>query len=163
MTPRIALSGDTLEPYATAITPTAETTDATCLVWLIDLTTVDTPRAARRRLKEHFRGLLAASTAHSGLRHVLVLYAHQDLVPARRVEPAARSIASRLHAEIERRRGRYVDVILLDVTRCEDLPLLDERIAEVALLRAGMAGDTALIWEDIRERSIHSVVRAERS
>lgn len=163
MTARILLSGDHLEPYASAIASVQEGAAATCLVWLIDLTAVDTPRAARRRLKEHFRALLATSTSHPGLRHVLVLYAHQDLVPQRRVEPAARSIASRLHAEIERSRGRFVDVILLDVTQCDDLPLLSERINEVAILRAGMAGDAALTWDDIRERSIHSVVTAERS
>ena len=163
MTARILLAGDSLEPYASGVTAASGGNGATCLVWLIDLTALDTPRAARRRLKEHFGELLATAALHAGLRHVLVLYAHQDLVPARRIEPAARSIASRLHAEIERSRGRFVDVILLDVTYCDDLSLLDDRVAEVAVLRAGMAGDAALTWDDIRERSIHSVVVAERS
>jgi hypothetical protein len=56
---------------------------------------------------------------------------------------------------MERSRGRYVNVVVLDVTGCEGGELLRERITEAIRTRPSAAGDAALPWQDITDRTIH--------
>lgn len=162
MTSHIVVTGDTLEPFASVLEDSDDDGVPTCLVRFIDAAECLTPRAARRRLKERFLDLLDDARSLPALRHVLVLYAHSNVVPAERVHSAAAGLATRLHAELERGHGRYVDVVLLDITGCDDVALLRRRVVEAAESPAGTSGDSALTWDEVRDRSIHDAAMAGR-
>lgn len=109
---------------------------------------------AKRQLKEALRGVMQDVRRYPDLAHICVVYLIPEKVNENRVCTAAAGIASRLHAALERDRGEYVDVILLDATACGDGDVLAERIGERMRQKAGHHTDTALTWSDIQDRSI---------
>lgn len=133
--------------------PAAETTETRCLVWGIDLTGVERVREARRMLRSGAADALAASRTYRGLKHLVVTYRGAD-ERRRALRFAAQSIARRLHSELERARGRYVDVVVIDLSGIDSQRLLTQRIDELAGTGRGIVGYAAIPWEDLLGESI---------
>lgn len=133
--------------------PAGETTDARCLVWSIDLTGVERPREARRLLRSSAAEALDASRVYGDLRHLVITYRG---VAARRraLRFTAQGIARRLHSELERARGRFVDVVVIDLSGVDRRGLLAQRVGELAGTGRGIVGYAAIPWEDLRGESI---------
>jgi len=125
------------------------------LVWGVDLRDAPSRPAAKRQLRQACRDAHQYAKSWSGIVHVIVVYVQRGSLPSGACLGAAAQSASRTHAELERTRGRYVDVVVLDVTGCEGGELLRDRIMEAVTARPGVAGDAALPWEEITSRSIH--------
>jgi hypothetical protein len=131
------------------------------VVWGADLRDATSKRDAQKRLVAHCRDVAAVAAAHPQLAHVFVAYSHGGVVPAGGCLATAARAAARLHAELERARGRYVEVVLLDVTGCEDANTLERRVTQAIATPAGVAGDVALGWTDIVDSSIHAAAARE--
>jgi len=134
---------------------------ARALVIGMDLSGATSARDAKRALKDELRQALTDTRRYPELVHVFITYLAPAHVSGDRLSSAAAGIASRLHAALERARGQYVDVILLDVTHCTDGSVLAARILERAQQKAGAHADTALGWSDIQHRSIVRATLAE--
>ncbi|OYC98010.1 hypothetical protein [Microbacterium sp. Yaish 1] len=162
MNPRIAVAGDRPEPMAAAIASLATAGEPTCLVWTVDLEAEPTARRSRVELKQRYDSLLAHASGLAALRNLVVLLRHADRVPERKMHAAAAALATRLHADLERARGRYVDVAVVDISSCTDTRRLLDRVEEVAGTAAGPVGNVALTWHEIRDRSIHAAAAASQ-
>ena len=125
------------------------------LTWGVDLRGASSRMAARRQLRHACRDAHEYAKSWSALVHVIVVYVQSSSLPPGACLGAAAHSASRTHAEMERSRGRYVNVVVLDVTGCEGGELLRERITEAIRTRPSAAGDAALPWQDITDRTIH--------
>lgn len=156
MKPRIAVAGDRPQPMAGALDALASGGDATCLVWVIDLRAESSTHRSRVELKQRYDALLAHAADFPALRHILVMVLHSTRIPDRKIHAAAAALATRLHADLERARGRYVDVAVIDISACQDTRRLLDRVEEVAVTAAGPVGNVALTWHEIRDRSIHA-------
>lgn len=155
--PLIAAGGDRPQPMIIAIDEIAtHEADATCLVWVIDLQHEPSPRRSRAELKHRYDLLLARASTYPGLRHLVVLYLHDRKIPERKVHATAAGVATRLHADLERARARYVDVAAIDITTCQDTKRLIELLEDIAVTVAGPVGNVALTWDEIRDRGIHA-------
>jgi hypothetical protein len=139
---------------APPVHPTAgEASETRCLVWAIDLSGVERPREARRILRSGAAEALAASRTFRDLKHLVVTY-HGANSRRRALRFTAQSIARRLHSELERSRGRYVDVVVIDLSAIDSRGLLGQRIEELAGTGRGIVGYAAIPWEDLRAESI---------
>lgn len=130
------------------------------LVWGVDLSDAETRRTAHKHLRLECRSVAAVAAAHPSLAHVFIVYSHGAALPEGSCLDFASQAASRLHAEFERARGRFVEVILIDATGWEDGDALRHRIAQTVSTPAGVAGDLALGWHDITDASIHRAAMA---
>lgn len=148
----IAYRGDIADAHPS---PSAapEVTDARCLVWSIDLAGVERRREAGRLLRAGAAEALAASGAYGDLRHLVLTYRGPD-TRRRSLRFTARGIARRLHSELERTRGRYVDVVVIDLSGIDRRGLLAQRVDELASTGRGIVGYAAIPWEDLRDESI---------
>lgn len=142
-----------LHPLAAAQAPASESPRA--LVWGVDLRDATSRMAARRLLRHACRDAHEYAKTWSAIVHVIVVYVQGGALPAGACLPAAAQSASRTHAEMERTRARYVDVVVLDVTGCEGGEMLRDRVMEAVNARPGAAGDAALPWQDITGQTIH--------
>lgn len=93
---------------------------------------------------------------------MFVAYRRGGSLPEKRCLAVAGQAATRTHADMERSRGRYVDVVVLDVTGWEDGDTLLDRVVEAVSGRAGAAGDAALVWPEIVDASIHQAAMQQR-
>lgn len=123
----------------------------------IDLRAVNSAREASRQLKQVLSLVGDTVGRCPTLDHVCVAYSTANDGVARRLDPVAESVASRLHASFERRAGRYVDVTVVDVSGCDDAVILANRLEERINEAAGQHADIALRWTDIAHRSIKHV------
>lgn len=130
------------------------TEDVTCVVWGSDLTQEDRPRLARRALRASAAEALTVVRAHASLKHLVLIYRGSPQ-HRRRLRSSAQSVARRLHAELERTRARYVDVVVIDITDLDDHPMIEQRLSKLAGTTAGIVGYAAIRWEDLHEESIH--------
>lgn len=72
---------------------------------------------ARSRLKEACKEAYEYALKWPSVRHLIVTYVrHPDVRTSACLSLAERS-GSRIHADAERARGRYLDVVTLDITR----------------------------------------------
>ncbi|MFB8146914.1 hypothetical protein ACFC1W_09210 [Microbacterium sp. NPDC056003] len=131
------------------------------LVWGLDLASAPTRRAAHKQLRLESRGIARACQAQSSLTHLFVVYTHGASLPEGSCLSAAAQTATRLHAELERSRGRFIEVILIDATGWENGDDLRDRVVQSASTPAGVAGDLALGWHDITDMSIHQAATAK--
>ncbi|HWM15386.1 MAG TPA: hypothetical protein VNP97_02245 [Microbacterium sp.] len=120
----------------------------------LDLQDSASVRDAKRHLREVVRRSLSAVRRYPALAHLFVIYVIPATVHPDRLSSLAGSVASRLHAALERETGQYVDVTLVDATACRDSALLADRLADRISEKAGLHTDIALEWADIRDRSI---------
>lgn len=142
-----------LHPLAATQAPASESPRA--LVWGVDLRGAPSRTAARRHLRHACRDAHEYAKTWSSIIHVIVVYVQGSALTAGACLSTAAQSASRTHAELERTRARYVDVVVLDVTGCEGGELLRDRVLEAVNARPGAAGDAALPWQDITTRTIH--------
>ncbi|WP_435742532.1 hypothetical protein [Microbacterium sp. PMB16] len=145
--------GDVADDAPPSQLAAAEATETRCLVWAIDLAGVERRREARRILRSGAAEAFAASRAYRGLRHLVVTYRGAD-GRRRALRFAAQSMARRLHSELERVRGRYVDVVVIDLSGVDGQGLVTQRIDELAGTGSGIVGYAAIPWEDLRGESI---------
>ena len=131
------------------------------LVWGLDLAPAQTRRAAHRRLRLESHGIARACQPQSRLTHLFVVYTHGASLPEGSCLSAAGQAATRLHAELERSSGRFIEVILIDATGWENGDDLRDRVVQTASTPAGVAGDLALGWHDITDMSIHQAATAK--
>lgn len=141
---------------ATVVAQSAGTTSPRALIWGVDLSADTTPRSAAKHLRQSGRDALKVAAAHPDLAHVFVLYSHGGALGEGSCLHSAAQAATRVHAGLERARGRYVDVFAIDVTGWEDTDTLQRRIRDAVTARAGAAGDVALGWHEIVDESIHA-------
>lgn len=160
MNPRIAVAGDRPQPLGSAIDAIAQSGEPTCLLWLIDLSAETSARRVRAELKSRYADMLAHAASLTALRHLIILCLHDESIAERKVHAAGAAFATRLHAELERARGRYVDVAVIDISACRDTRRLLDRVEEAADQPAGPAGSVALTWREIRDRTIHAAAAA---
>lgn len=160
MNPRIAVAGDRPQPLGAAIDALAHDGEPSCLLWLIDLSAEPSARRVRAELKNRYDEMLAHAAGLAALRHLIILCLHDERIAERKVHTAGAALATRLHAELERARGRYVDVAVIDISACRDTRRLLDRVAEAADQPAGPAGSVALTWSEIRDRTIHAAAAA---
>lgn len=142
-----------LHPLAVRQAPAS--TSPRALIWGVDLRESPSRMAAKRELRQACRDAYTYAKSWPSVVHVVVAYAQSAGLPSGACLATAAHSASRAHAEIERSRGRYVDVVVLDVTGCESGELLRDRVMEAISTRPGAAGDAALPWEDLTAHTIH--------
>lgn len=163
MTATFLVRGDdlpVLRPLAVAQATASDYPRA--LIWGVDLRYTQTRRAAKQQLRQACRDAYEDATGWSGIVHVVVVYTQGGSLPPGTCSFAASQAATRAHAEMERSRGRYVDVVVLDVTGWEDGHTLYERVIEAVSARPGAAGDAALAWWEILDSSIHEAAMRQR-
>jgi hypothetical protein len=161
MTDRIALLGDELDLLGNVPSAARITDDApppTALVVGADLRDAATRRTARTRLRERGEQACEALRALPAVRHLIVAV-RADGALAHSLEAMASSLATRIHAQLERRFARDIEVTVLDVSDCDDAGLLDERIRERAAERGAAHGVVVLDWSAVRDRSIGRAAR----
>ena len=129
------------------------------LVVGLDLVSDGSPRKARGRLRREALRWGVELQRYPAAVHLLILYRLPPEASAERVVGTAERLALRLHAEMERR-ARYVDVTLIDVTRCDDGERLADRLLERISGSAGGYPAAALTWSDIRDVSIAAATTA---
>lgn len=162
MLPTVIVRGDHLPVLAPlAAAQASADVGARAVVWGVDLGDAVTRAQAHRRLRQLAREIGAHMDGQADLAHVFIAYSHRGRLHTGACVSAAARLASRLHARWERDRGRYVDVVALDVTGCEDGELVRHRVIEAAAGRAGAAGDVALTWDEITDVSIHRAAMQE--
>ena len=132
------------------------------LIWGVDLRHGQTRRSAKKKLRQACRDARKYATGWSGIVHVLVAYAQGGTLPPGTCAATAGQAAAQAHAEMERSRGRYVDVVVLDVTGWEDGDTLHDRVIEAVSGRPGAAGDAALAWREILDSPIHEAAMQQR-
>lgn len=162
MTATFIVRGDQL-PVLTPLT-SEQSLDlgvARALVYGVDLTAASSPRSAHKQLRARSRDAAGDASPLPGLAHMFVVYAHGPTVRKGSCQTAAGQIAATLHAEFERGRGRYVEVVLIDASGWGDGETLRERIIQAVSTPAGVAGDIALNWRAIAGRSIHQAAMAD--
>lgn len=130
-----------------------KTSNVACLIWGADLTSTNRRRQVRQVLREHAMAAFAATRAHAALRHLIVAYRCAPHLRDR-LQITAYSESRRVHAALELKRARDIDVIMIDVTGLADNHLAEQRFNELAGKRAGVAGYAAISWKDIRHQSI---------
>lgn len=156
MTPDYIVRGDHLSVLSSLAAGQGTGLDSPrALVWGVDLASAASRRAAHKRLRLECRDVAHASASQPGLTHLFVVYTHGAALPEGSCLTSAAQAATRLHAELERTRGRFVEVILIDATGWENGDALRDRIAQTVAAPAGVAGDVALGWHDITDASIH--------
>ncbi|SJN11142.1 hypothetical protein FM113_11075 [Leucobacter sp. 7(1)] len=64
------------------------------------------------------------------------------------------TLATRLHAQLELRSGRDIDVVFVNISNLDDQKLLSDRAVEWSSQLEGLAGAAVLDWGDIRNESI---------
>lgn len=148
----IAYMGDVADD-PDALLAAGDDAEARCLVWAIDLSGAERPREARRSLRSGAAEALAASRTYLDLRHLVITYRGAG-ARRRALRFTAQGIARRLHSELERARGRYVDVVVIDLSGIDSRGLLGQRIDELAGTGRGIVGYAAIPWEDLRGESI---------
>lgn len=131
------------------------------LVVGVNLLDLPSSRRVRAELKRRVMRLADDVRRYPAAVHVLVAYRLPAGVAPERVLHTADAIALQLHATLERRAARYVDVTLLDVTACSDAVLLADRITERIAGKAGAYSSVALAWSDIRDLSIARATMAD--
>ncbi|MFJ2370374.1 hypothetical protein [Microbacterium sp. NPDC087665] len=151
--------GDVADAHPSQL-PAGGTAQTCCLVWTIDLSGVERPREARRILRSGAAEALASSRFYGDLRHLIITYRKAG-VRRRALRSTAQSIARRLHSEFERARGRYVDVVVIDLSGIDSQSLLPQRIEELASTGRGIVGYAAIPWEDLRGESIRDTCTRE--
>lgn len=168
MTGCVVLLGDDLRPlhalsnhplaFRRIPAPATQTRlhSARAVVLGLDLSEATSVREAKRALRNALHSVTDLRR-YGQLVHLCVVYLLPNEVPNGRMRSVAGSVASRLHAALERETGQYVDVALLDVTACEDGVLLADRIMDQIRRSAGSYTDIALSWSDIRDQSITQI------
>lgn len=127
----------------------------------LDLRDATSLREVKRRLRDITDRAARDVRGYPDLVHLFVVFLVPAAVRADRLSSATAGIASRLHAALERERGQYVDVALINATGCGDSLRLTARIADRVRERAGMHTDIALDWQEIRDRSISDIALDE--
>lgn len=148
----VAYMGDVADSRPAQLA-TAETTEVHCLVWEVDLSGAGRLREARRILRAGADDALTASRAFPELKHLVITYRCAG-EHRRRVRFTAQSVARRLHSAIERARGRYMDIVAIDLSGIDHRKLLTQRLSELASVDGGIVGYAAIPWEDLRSESI---------
>lgn len=150
-------------PVLTALTSSQSTRaePVRALVWGVDLTSATSRRAAQKHLRTECRQVAESAAALPALAHLFIVYIHDATLPEGSGLTSAAQIAAKLHAELERTRGRFVEVIFIDATGWDDGETLRERIVETVAQPAGVAGDIALGWRAICDTSIHKAAMAQ--
>ena len=156
VTPAFIVRGDHLPILASlAASQTSALEPPHAMVWGVDLGAASSRRAAHKQLRLACRDVLGVATAHETLAHLFVVYTHGAALLEGTCLTAAGQVAAKLHAELERARGRFVEVILIDATGWEDEVALRDRIVQTVATPAGVAGDVALGWHSLTDASIH--------
>lgn len=156
MNPAFIVRGDhlpILTPLAGSQTSALEPPRA--LVWGVGLGAAPSRRTAHKQLRFACRDVLRAATAHQTLAHLFVVYTRGPALLGGTCRTAAGRVAAKLHADLERSWGRFVEVVLIDVTGWEDGETLRDRIVQTVTTPAGVAGDVALGWHSLTDASIH--------
>lgn len=156
VTPAFIVRGDHL-PILTplAVSQASALVPPRALVWGVDLGAAPSRRAANKQLRLACRDVLRAAPARQALAHLFVVYTHGPVLLEGTCLTVAGRVAAKLHADIERAWGRFVEVVLLDVTGWEDGEALRDRIVQTVATPAGVAGDVALGWHSLTDASIH--------
>lgn len=122
----------------------------------LGLEPADSPRALKSALSSALVQHLADAHRYSSLSHLVVLYERSAHLDFRKSRAAARTMALRAHTQLEREAGLFVDVLLLDITACDDPQKLARKVRELLGQPAGLETETALQWEQITTSSIRS-------
>lgn len=156
MTSSFIVRGDHL-PILTALAAGQSTgLDAPrAMVWGVDLSAAPTRHAAQKRLRQEIKDIAAITATHPSVVHLFIVYSHGGALLTGACLGSAAQAANRLHTEFERARGRFVEVVFIDVTGWEDSEALRDRIVQTVATPAGVAGDVALGWHDITDATIH--------
>ena len=131
------------------------------LVWGLDLAATASRRNAHKRLRSECQTVMSVAFEQPTLAHLFVVYTHGSALPLGSCLTAAGQAAAKLHAELERARGRFEEVVLIDATGWENGEVLRDRIVHSVATPAGVAGDIALDWHSIAHASIHEAAMAQ--
>jgi len=119
---------------------------------------------SRHDIKERLRSFSALALAETRRRPRIRHVVFAVMLPLRRAsifDRVASALGTRLHADLERERGRDVEVTFLDVSHCNDAPLLTERLLARSSDPTGRNGVVVLDWDDIRDHTIAHAARIE--
>lgn len=151
MTGTVVFFGDPL--HISAPCATREVENPRTLVWVCDLRTTGDKRSARKRLKQATAAMFDVCRVRRTVRHLLVAYTVQSSCSAS-IDHVAWTLATRLHAQLELRSGRDIDVVFVNISNLDDQKLLYDRAVEWSSQLEGLAGAAVLDWGDIRNESI---------
>lgn len=126
------------------------------LFWGLDLRHRHTRKQARSAWRAAVDGVKAELDAHPELQRICMACSRPQRFPqnARIRMPAG--LAPRLYTDLERDRGRYVSVLVLDVTGCDDPALLRSRLCEALTHSTGWA-DLTLNWDGLVDTSVADI------
>ena len=124
------------------------------LFWGLDLTECTTRKQARHAWHDAVASLKSELDAHPEIRRVCIGCARPQRFPYSVLVGLPEGLALKLHNDLERDRGRYVNTLVLDVSECDDPELLHERLREALCTKAAWS-DLTLTWEQVRDSDVH--------
>lgn len=123
------------------------------LLWGVDLTRCRTRKHARAVWHGAVDGVKTVLDAHPEVRRVCLACTRPRQFPHNALIRTPDGLALRLHNDLERDRGRYACVLVLDITGCDDPTVLHARLRE-ALATPMKWADLTLTWNSIADTSV---------
>ncbi len=123
------------------------------LFWGLNLTQCRTRKQARAEWHDAIEKTKAELDAHPAVRRLCIGCSRPRQFRQNALVRVPDGLALRLHNDLERDRGRYVCVTVLDITGCDDPALLQVRLRE-ALAQPVMWSDLTIAWSSIADTSL---------
>lgn len=147
------LRGDTL-PQLAACRPENEPDRPLGLLWGVDVSHLTTKKQARCVWHQVKDDLKAAMWENPSIKHVCIAAVRPRRLPYSVFLKIPGGFARHLHNDLERDRAKYVQVLMLDVTDCDQPVLLHQRLIEVFNLPSGSWDGINLTWDEIAEYGV---------
>lgn len=124
------------------------------LCWGVDLTSCTLRKKAREAKRRALQAINGELDAHPQIKRICIPVLRPTEPPHSRNIKVPPGLALRLHNDLERDRGMYVPVTVIDITGCDDPELLHTRVRE-ALGPSARWSDLSVTWNEIAENSLH--------
>lgn len=125
------------------------------ILWSVDLSQFVSRKQAKAKWRRVQLDLKVLLDRYPSVKHVCIVFARPSRFPYSQIVRVPSGLAQKLHNDLERDRARYVQMLLLDITVCDDPQLLRERILEAYGMPPGSLDGLLLTWPDIEESSVH--------
>lgn len=124
------------------------------LCWGVDFTPCTLRRKARETKRRALNAIKAELDTHPQIRRICILVLRPTKLPQSKFIKVPPGLALQLHNDLERDRGIYAPVTVIDVTGCDDTELLHTRLCEALGPSSGWS-DLSVTWNEIAENSLH--------
>jgi hypothetical protein len=160
----LILLGDDLPTLAalgeTCAAESATTSAPRAVVVGVDIRRSPSNADAKRAIRAHLTAAEHDIRVHSAVRHLIVVI-HAAERMTHLIESHGSAAATRIHAHLERRLARDIEVTVLDLSACASPAAAAQRIQERARTPAGAHAVVVLSWSDIETTAIATAARQQ--